>query len=108
MLAKDDECGEEKKKPDPCANLQEGGDKKEAGDKKGGGALGELLSKRRKGVIHSVIGPVIDVYFPDEIPEVLNAVEVQEAQIGRLVLEVRSSQAWLNKRLKSCFRSSII
>lgn len=93
MLAKDDECEEEKKKPDPCANEQEGGgDKKEGGDKKGAGALGELLSKRRKGYIHSVIGPVIDVYFPDEIPEVLNAVEVQEAQIGRLVLEVRSSQ----------------
>lgn len=99
MLAKDDECEEESKKPDPCSKQEEGGEKKEGGDakegggKKSGDALAKLLSKRRKGYIHSVIGPVIDVYFPDEIPEVLNAVEVQDAQIGRLVLEVRSSQS---------------
>ncbi|KAH8286431.1 hypothetical protein KR054_008866, partial [Drosophila jambulina] len=59
------------------------GDEKAAGD----GAK-KLDGKGREGVIHAVIGPVIDVYFPDEIPENLNAMEVVDAPIGRLVLEV--------------------
>lgn len=50
-----------------------------------------MLGKRREGIIHAVIGPVIDVYFPEEVPEVLNAMEVQDAPIGRLVLEVIGS-----------------
>lgn len=49
-----------------------------------------MVGKGTEGVIHAVIGPVIDVYFPDEMPEVLNAMEVQDAPIGRLVLEVIS------------------
>ncbi|KAH8286430.1 hypothetical protein KR054_008867, partial [Drosophila jambulina] len=60
-----------------------GGDEQAAGD----GAK-KLDGKGREGVIHAVIGPVIDVYFPDEIPENLNAMEVVDAPIGRLVLEV--------------------
>ncbi|XP_023164380.1 ATP synthase subunit beta, mitochondrial isoform X2 [Drosophila hydei] len=60
---------------------------KESGNKSGKDD-GKILGKRREGVIHAVIGPVIDVYFPDDMPEVLNAMEVQDAPIGRLVLEV--------------------
>ncbi|KAH8235269.1 hypothetical protein KR032_011933, partial [Drosophila birchii] len=87
-----DEC-----KPEPedvCEKKEEvaceGDDKKSGGgDKKSGddGAK-KLQSKGREGVIHAVIGPVIDVYFPDDIPEVMNAMEVVDAPIGHLVLEV--------------------
>lgn len=102
MLAKDDECEEKKpdpceekkpdpceeKKPDPCADKGQGGG---GGGGAGGDSLCDLIGKKREGYIHSVIGPVVDVYFPEEVPEVMNAMEVQESQIGRLVLEVRSS-----------------
>lgn len=102
MLAKDDECEEKKpdpceekkpdpceeKKPDPCADKGQGGG---GGGGAGGDSLCDLIGKKREGYIHSVIGPVVDVYFPEEVPEVMNAMEVQESQIGRLVLEVRFS-----------------
>lgn len=101
MLAKDDECEEKKpdpceekkpdpceeKKPDPCDDKGKGG----GGGGGGGDSLCDLIGKKREGYIHSVIGPVVDVYFPEEVPEVMNAMEVQESQIGRLVLEVRFS-----------------
>ncbi|XP_062132043.1 ATP synthase subunit beta, mitochondrial [Drosophila sulfurigaster albostrigata] len=88
LLAKDDD-----KKDDPCDEGEksakdeatDAGDKKKSAD---GKDLGALLGKRREGVVHSVIGPVVDVYFEDEVPDVLNAMEVQDAPIGRLVLEV--------------------
>lgn len=101
VLAKDDECEEKKpdpceekkpepceeKKPDPCdAKGSGGGAGRGAGD-----SLCDLIGKKREGYIHSVIGPVVDVYFPEEVPEVMNAMEVQETEIGRLVLEVRPS-----------------
>lgn len=110
VLAKDDECEEKKpdpceekkadpceeKKPDPCVEKKP--DPCDAKGQGGGGAGGgagdslcDLIGKKREGYIHSVIGPVVDVYFPEEVPEVMNAMEVQETEIGRLVLEVRSS-----------------
>ncbi|XP_039488489.2 ATP synthase subunit beta, mitochondrial [Drosophila santomea] len=57
-------------------------------EKKSAGGGKVLDSKGRKGVIHAVIGPVIDVYFEEEVPEVLNALQVQDAPIDNLVLEV--------------------
>lgn len=65
-------------KPEPKDECDEGVSDQKAPEGKG-----------REGYIHAVIGPVIDVYFPDELPEVLNAMEVIDAPIGRLVLEVR-------------------
>ncbi|XP_022220937.2 ATP synthase subunit beta, mitochondrial [Drosophila obscura] len=63
-------------------------DSGDSSEEKGKGSGIKLEHKGREGYIHAVIGPVIDVYFPDEIPEVLNAMEVVDAPIGRLVLEV--------------------
>ncbi|EDW41670.1 ATP synthase subunit beta, mitochondrial [Drosophila sechellia] len=60
----------------------------ECEEKKLDGGGKKLESKGRKGVIHAVIGPVIDVYFEEEVPEVLNALQVQDAPIANLVLEV--------------------
>ncbi|XP_001973175.3 ATP synthase subunit beta, mitochondrial [Drosophila erecta] len=60
----------------------------ECDEKKSDGGGKVLDSKGRKGVIHAVIGPVIDVYFEEEVPEVLNALQVQDAPIENLVLEV--------------------
>lgn len=60
----------------------------ECEEKKSDGGGKKLESKGRKGVIHAVIGPVIDVYFEEEVPEVLNALQVQDAPIANLVLEV--------------------
>lgn len=101
VLAKDDECEEKKpdpceeKKPEPCEEKKpDPCDAKGSGGGAGGGAgdsLCDLIGKKREGYIHSVIGPVVDVYFPEEVPEVMNAMEVQETEIGRLVLEVRPS-----------------
>ncbi|XP_030372512.1 ATP synthase subunit beta, mitochondrial isoform X2 [Scaptodrosophila lebanonensis] len=74
--------------PDPCEEgvpAVVGGTPSKGG---GGTAQKTLVGKRREGVIHAVIGPVIDVYFPDEVPEVLNALDVMDAPIGHLVLEV--------------------
>ncbi|KAH8380257.1 hypothetical protein KR009_009723, partial [Drosophila setifemur] len=73
----EDVCKTEPKEADPCAEGASGG-----GDAK------KPVGKGREGYIRAVIGPVIDVYFPDELPEVLNAMEVVDAPIGRLVLEV--------------------
>lgn len=101
VLAKDDEC--EEKKPDPCEEKKPEPCEEKKPDPcdakgSGGGAVGgagdslcDLIGKKREGYIHSVIGPVVDVYFPEEVPEVMNAMEVQETEIGRLVLEVRPS-----------------
>ncbi|XP_017843395.1 ATP synthase subunit beta, mitochondrial [Drosophila busckii] len=61
---------------------------KKSGDGKGKADLADLLTKRKEGVIHAVIGPVIDVYFPDEVPEVMNAMEIMDASIEHLVVEV--------------------
>ncbi|XP_017861381.1 PREDICTED: ATP synthase subunit beta, mitochondrial [Drosophila arizonae] len=86
-LLKDDDdkcnksCPDEESTKDSCESGAKGG-------KEGGGDKSKLVGKGREGIIHAVIGPVIDVYFPDEMPEVLNAMEVQDAPIGRLVLEV--------------------
>ncbi|XP_034108543.1 ATP synthase subunit beta, mitochondrial [Drosophila albomicans] len=95
LLSKDDDkqSEESSKKDNPCEEGEksakdeatDAGDKKKSAD---GKDLGALLGKRREGVVHSVIGPVVDVYFEDEVPDVLNAMEVQDAPIGRLVLEV--------------------
>ncbi|KAH8331830.1 hypothetical protein KR074_004987, partial [Drosophila pseudoananassae] len=80
------ECKPEPKecKPEPKDECEDEG----AGASKGGGDQNKPEGKGREGYIHAVIGPVIDVYFPDELPEVLNAMEVIDAPIGRLVLEV--------------------
>lgn len=74
-----DEC-----KPEPKDECDEG-----AAGASGGEDKKPPEGKGREGYIHAVIGPVIDVYFPEELPEVLNAMEVIDAPIGRLVLEVR-------------------
>jgi len=63
-------------------------EKDECEEEKSGSGGKVLESKGRKGVIHAVIGPVIDVYFEEEVPEVLNALKVQDAPIDNLVLEV--------------------
>ncbi|XP_017080869.1 ATP synthase subunit beta, mitochondrial [Drosophila eugracilis] len=81
-LKEKDEC--EVKEKDEC----EVKEKDECEDEKMGKGDKELESKGRKGVIHAVIGPVIDVYFEEEVPEVLNALKVQDAPIDNLVLEV--------------------
>lgn len=77
----------------PAEDACESDDKQPAGKDKaattGGKDLGAVLGKRREGVIHAVIGPVIDVYFPEEIPDVMNAMEVVDAPVEHLVLEVR-------------------
>ncbi|KAH8312998.1 hypothetical protein KR067_007628, partial [Drosophila pandora] len=73
-----DEC-----KPEPKDECDEG-----AAGASGGEDKKPPEGKGREGYIHAVIGPVIDVYFPEELPEVLNAMEVIDAPIGRLVLEV--------------------
>ncbi|XP_017139244.1 ATP synthase subunit beta, mitochondrial [Drosophila miranda] len=66
----------------------ESGDSPPEKGKGGAGSGIKLEHKGRKGYIHAVIGPVIDVYFPEEVPDILNAIEVEDAPIGRLVLEV--------------------
>ncbi|XP_017126720.1 ATP synthase subunit beta, mitochondrial [Drosophila elegans] len=83
-----DECEPEPK--EVCktdAELVKQKDECEDGES-GGGKGKELESKGRKGVIHAVIGPVIDVYFEEEVPEVLNALKVLDSPIDNLVLEV--------------------
>ncbi|KAH8364195.1 hypothetical protein KR084_003492, partial [Drosophila pseudotakahashii] len=82
LVKKKDEC--EVKEKDECEVKA----KDECEDEKSGGGGKVLESKGRKGVIHAVIGPVIDVYFEEEVPEVLNALKVQDAPIDNLVLEV--------------------
>ncbi|XP_017028030.1 ATP synthase subunit beta, mitochondrial isoform X2 [Drosophila kikkawai] len=81
-----DECKPEPK--DVCENEEDVKEKDTGDDEKSGDGVKKLKGKGREGVIHAVIGPVIDVYFPDEIPENLNAMEVVDAPIGRLVVEV--------------------
>ncbi|XP_037719161.1 ATP synthase subunit beta, mitochondrial [Drosophila subpulchrella] len=82
LVKNKDEC--EVKEKDEC----EVKPKDECEDEKSGSGGKVLESKGRKGVIHAVIGPVIDVYFEEEVPEVLNALKVQDAPIENLVLEV--------------------
>ncbi|XP_016964936.1 ATP synthase subunit beta, mitochondrial [Drosophila biarmipes] len=82
LVKNKDEC--EVKEKDECEVKA----KDECEDGKSGGGGKVLDSKGRKGVIHAVIGPVIDVYFEEEVPEVLNALKVQDAPIENLVLEV--------------------
>lgn len=43
----------------------------------------------RVGKICSIIGPVVDVVFEHDVPEIMNALEVPDYPGGRLVLEVR-------------------
>nr|XP_032290853.1 ATP synthase subunit beta, mitochondrial isoform X1 [Drosophila virilis] len=91
-------CPEDDKKEVVAEKVSGGGGKDDScedetgkgkqGGEGAGAATGQLVGKRREGIIHAVIGPVIDVYFPEEVPEVLNAMEIQDAPIGRLVLEV--------------------
>ncbi|XP_020816736.1 ATP synthase subunit beta, mitochondrial-like [Drosophila serrata] len=78
-LEPEDVCGKEEvvEENDSC------GDEKMSGD----GAK-KLMGKGREGVIHAVIGPVVDVYFEGDIPENMNAMDVIDAPVGRLVLEV--------------------
>ncbi|KAH8269969.1 hypothetical protein KR018_001133, partial [Drosophila ironensis] len=83
---KDDECDPKPVECEPEPEECESPKSKKSGKGKGGAS--KLEGKGREGYIHAVIGPVIDVYFPDELPEVLNAMEVIDAPIGRLVLEV--------------------
>ncbi|XP_068148117.1 ATP synthase subunit beta, mitochondrial [Drosophila tropicalis] len=81
---------------DPCDDIDESGGigkdltKGDDGKIQGGGGTApkNLDGKRLEGQIQAVIGPVIDVYFPDELPEVLNAIEVIDAPVEHLVLEV--------------------
>lgn len=54
----------------------------------GGKELGAVLGKGSVGYIQAVIGPVIDVYFPKDVPDILNAMVVQDAPVEHLVLEV--------------------
>ncbi|KAL7733466.1 hypothetical protein ACLKA6_004939 [Drosophila palustris] len=72
----------------PAKDACESDDKKDKASTTGGKDLGAVLGKRREGIIHAVIGPVIDVYFPEEIPDVMNAMEVVDAPVEHLVLEV--------------------
>ena len=62
----------------------------------------------------AVIGPVVDVYFPDTRPPILNALEVS-GRDNRLVLEVaqhlgKVKMLWVNNRICTSWtvRSSII
>ncbi|MFC2662574.1 MAG: F0F1 ATP synthase subunit beta, partial [Eubacterium sp.] len=42
-----------------------------------------------KGKIHEIIGPVIDIKFkPDELPELMNAIEIKTKDGGKIVAEV--------------------
>lgn len=96
---KDESCDEVTTKPDVC---EEDKEKKEmaehvaakcdpeSDDKKPPGKdSGMVLGEKSEGYIHAVIGPVIDVYFPGKVPDVLNAMEVVDAPVEHLVLEVR-------------------
>ena len=47
----------------------------------------EEMAKNNIGIISQVMGAVVDVKFEGELPEILNALEV-ENQGNRLVLEV--------------------
>ncbi|EDV97415.1 GH16852 [Drosophila grimshawi] len=86
-FAEEVSCKPEKEtSPDPCATDE--GEKTAGGKVVGDNTFGKLVGKRREGIIHSVIGPVVDVYFEDELPDILNAMEVEDAPIGHLVLEV--------------------
>jgi len=42
-----------------------------------------------KGIIKQIIGPVVDLEFSQELPEIYNAVEVKKEDGGKLVLEVQ-------------------
>ncbi|XP_034484023.1 ATP synthase subunit beta, mitochondrial [Drosophila innubila] len=89
---KPDVCEDDKEKKEIAEHVStkcepESDDKKPSGQDKGKDA-GKVLGKRSEGYIHAVIGPVIDVYFPGEIPDVLNAMEVVDAPVEHLVLEV--------------------
>lgn len=35
-----------------------------------------MSKEKNKGIIRQIIGPIIDVYFPDRVPSILNALEV--------------------------------
>ena len=42
----------------------------------------------KKGTITQIIGPVVDVYFKDGVPDLLNALKVEKPDGGSVVLEV--------------------
>uniref|UniRef100_A0A1A9UGA8 ATP synthase subunit beta n=1 Tax=Glossina austeni TaxID=7395 RepID=A0A1A9UGA8_GLOAU len=45
-------------------------------------------ARAKVGKICTIIGPVVDVVFEHDVPEIMNALEVQDYPGGRLVLEV--------------------
>ncbi|MBI5404600.1 MAG: F0F1 ATP synthase subunit beta [Candidatus Kerfeldbacteria bacterium] len=47
------------------------------------------MSKSHAGIIHQVIGPVVDVKFPEPLPAILNALHVTRPDQAPLVLEVQ-------------------
>ncbi|MCP4394024.1 MAG: F0F1 ATP synthase subunit beta [Alphaproteobacteria bacterium] len=47
-----------------------------------------MAKKQNLGVITRVVGPVVDVYFQDEVPSILNSLHTQLPTGGKLVLEV--------------------
>lgn len=58
-------------------------------DQKNCSLCNDNISQSNVGRVHAVIGPVVDVHFEDNIPEILNAIEVVDPKYGhRLVLEV--------------------
>ncbi|XP_005181797.2 ATP synthase subunit beta, mitochondrial [Musca domestica] len=82
---KDDDCECPPDDFDPCTEDQH----EDAAKSKVSTSCKDGSPQPRVGQIHAVIGPVVDVFFEDEIPEILNAMEVSDYKDGnRLVLEV--------------------
>ena len=48
------------------------------------------MTEEKKGVVEQIIGPVVDVYFQEHLPNIKNALEVKNSDGKRLVLEVAS------------------
>lgn len=72
------------------------------------GLATEAASKGQTGAVKTVIGPVVDVQFDSEqLPPILNALEVQDVQGGgRLVLEVAQHLGEVSKFLQG-FRGDL-
>ncbi|XP_073818689.1 ATP synthase subunit beta, mitochondrial-like isoform X2 [Musca autumnalis] len=83
---KDDGCDCIPEDFDPCAEDQQEDVSKGCTQEK---STKDGSSETRVGHIHAVVGPVVDVFFENELPEILNAMEVSDYKGGnRLVLEV--------------------
>ena len=45
--------------------------------------------KNNYGIVKQIIGPVVDVYFEDQVPKIFTALEIENVQGKKLVLEVQ-------------------